>query len=78
MRFSSQNPLAFALASAIDSVTREAITRKQQIDLYGKIRDRSENLAVYPGSRRHQCSLEHIHPCEFRYAEEEVYRIAKN
>lgn len=68
MRFSSQNPLAFELVSAIanDSFTREAITRKQQIDLYGKIRDRSENLAVYPGSRRHQCGLEHLHPCEFR------------
>ena len=25
----------------------------------------SENLAVYHGSRRHQCNLEHLHPCEF-------------
>lgn len=37
--FLRKNPLAFELASAIvnDSVTREANTRKQQIDLYGKI-----------------------------------------
>ena len=44
--FLRKNPLAFELTSAIvnDSVTREANTRKQQIDLYGKIRDRSEAL----------------------------------
>ena len=77
--FLRKNPLAFELASAIvnDSVTREVNTRKQQIDLFEKIRD-IRNPAVYSGSRRHQCSLEHIHPCEVRYAEEEVYRIAKD
>lgn len=33
--------------------------------LIWQIRDESENLAVYHGSRRHQCNLEHLHPCEF-------------
>lgn len=49
--FLRKNPLAFELASAIvnDSVTREANTRKQQIDLYGKIRDRSEALQYILG-----------------------------
>ena len=41
--FLRKNPLAFELASAIvnDSVTREVNTRKQQIDLFDKIRGRS-------------------------------------
>ena len=49
--FLRKNPLAFELTSAIvnDSVTREANTRKQQIDLYGKIRDRSEALQYILG-----------------------------
>ena len=49
--FLRKNPLAFELASAIvnDSVTREANTRKQQIDLFDKIRDRSETLQYILG-----------------------------
>ena len=33
--------------------------------LIWQIRYESENLAVYHGSRRHQCNIEHLHPCEF-------------
>ena len=49
--FLRKNPLAFELASAIvnDSVTREVNTRKQQIDLFDKIRDRSETLQYILG-----------------------------
>ena len=46
-----KNPFGFELASVIvnDSVTREANTRKQQIDLFDKIRDRSETLQYILG-----------------------------
>ena len=49
--FLRKNPLAFELASAIvnDSVTREVNTRKQQIDLFDKIRDRFETLQYILG-----------------------------
>ena len=49
--FLRKNPLAFELASVIvnDSVTREVNTRKQQIDLFDKIRDRSETLQYILG-----------------------------
>lgn len=78
--FLRKNPLAFELASAIvnDSVTREANTRKQQIDLYGKIRDRSETLQYIQGHADISVALNTYTHVNFDDAEEEVYRIAKD
>ena len=65
--FLRKNPLAFELTSAIvnDSVTREANTRKQQIDLYGKIRDRSEALQYILGHADISVALNTYTPVNF-------------
>ena len=78
--FLRKNPLAFELASAIvnDSVTREANTRKQQIDLYGKIRDRSEALQYILGHADISVTLNTYTHVNFDDAKEEVYRIANS
>ena len=78
--FLRKNPLAFELASAIvnDSVTREVNTRKQQIDLFDKIRDRSETLQYILGHADISVTLNTYTHVNFDDAKEEVYRIANS
>ena len=72
-----QNPLNWHLPMSMILLPEKRILRKQQIDLFDKIEIDLKTLQYILGHADISVAL-NIHHMKFRYAEEEVYRIAKD